>query len=237
MTLAHAAAVKSSKPAMERKLSQKELASHIDHTLLRMDTSKSDVERLCREALEHSFYAVCVPPYFVGVAKNLLRESKAKVATVVGFPMGYATINVKAEETRKAFVDGADEIDMVMNVAALKSGNLNHVRDDIQSIITLCRLNNKVSKIILETGLLTQEEIEKACAICVEAGADYVKTSTGFNGPGATTEVVELLRSLLPSKIKIKASGGIRTREDAERMIAAGASRLGTSAGLTIIAE
>ncbi|MEX0966447.1 MAG: deoxyribose-phosphate aldolase [Bacteroidia bacterium] len=211
------------------------LASVIEHTLLRPDTSQDEITQLCKEAIKYKFYAVCVPQYFVKHAKKTLGKSKVKVVTVVGFPMGYSSINGKAEDCKKAINDKVDEIDMVMNIAALKSGNEAQVRDDIQSITTLCRINNILVKVIIETGLLTDEEIIKACNICTVAEVDFVKTSTGFNGPGASVEKVKMIREILPASIGIKASGGINDAETAMQMMEAGASRIGTSSGVKLI--
>jgi deoxyribose-phosphate aldolase len=228
-------AVKSIKIAMAKALYSKVLTKSIEHTLLKPQTSKQDVEKLCNEAEQYGFHAVCVPPYFVSLARQLLKNSAVKVVTVAGFPMGYTNMNGKGEETKKAISDGADEIDMVMNIAAFKSGNFAYVKDDIQNIATLCRLHNKIVKVILETSILSYEEIEKACAICAEAEVDFVKTSTGFTGEGANVEVVRFMRSILPPKIKIKASGGIKTNDFALELLEAGAIRIGTSAGVEII--
>jgi deoxyribose-phosphate aldolase len=235
MTHAIVEAVKNLKIAMAKQPDKNKLASKIDHTLLRSDSSKKEIETLCAEAVANEFFAVCVPPYFVSAAKAFLKGSNVKIATVAGFPMGYSTIPAKVEDARRAIADGADEIDMVINIAAVKSGNWNHVKDDIQSLTTLCRLHAKVVKVILETSLLTDEEIEKLCVICIEERVDFVKTSTGFTGKDTTIETIKLLRSLLPVKISIKASGGIRNKETAEAMIAAGAGRIGTSSGVAIV--
>jgi deoxyribose-phosphate aldolase len=210
------------------------IASFIEHTLLKPDTTKTDIEQLCREAIENDFVGVCVPPYFVKTAKNILADKNPKIVTVVGFPLGYTSIAAKVEESRKAIEEGADEIDMVMNVAAFKSEDFNHVKDGIQGVATLCRLKAKPLKVIIETGLLTDEEIVKACEICTEVEVDYVKTSTGFNG-GAQIEHIKLMRENLPKKIKIKASGGIRDKSFACKLIEAGANRIGTSSGVQIV--
>jgi len=220
---------------MEKPILDKDLAAAIDYTLLKPETTKKDIERLCKEAIQYGFCGVCVPPYMLATAKQLLKNNNTRLITVIGFPMGYSATNTKAEETKKAINDGADEVDMVVNVSALKSGNLSYVKDDIQSITTLCRLHSKVVKIIIETTLLTPEEIAKVCEICADAKVDFVKTSTGFFGNGADIETIKLLRSLLPKGIKIKASGGIRTREQAVALIKAGAARIGTSAAVDIL--
>ena len=220
---------------MEKPISDKDLAAAIDLTLLKPETTKKDVERLCKDAIQYGFYGVCIPPYLLATAKQILKNNDTRLITVVGFPMGYSATNTKAEETKKAINDGADEIDMVINISALKSGNLSYVKDDIQSITTLCRLHSKVVKVIIETTLLTNEEIAKVCEICAEAKVDFVKTSTGFFGAVADLDTIKLLRSLLPKGIKIKASGGIRTREQAAELLKAGAARLGTSSAADFI--
>ena len=211
------------------------LASYIDHTVLRPDCTIDDIKKVCSEALQYKFAAVCIPPFFVKNAAQILGESPVKVATVVGFPMGYSTTPAKVEEIKKGIDDGLDEIDAVVNIAAVKNGNWNYVKNDIYSVTMAGQLKGKCVKIILETGLLTEEEIKKLCEICSEIGPDFVKTSTGFNGEGATVDVVALLRSNLPEEIKIKASGGIRSKEDAIRLIEAGAKRLGSSSGVMIV--
>ena len=216
-------------------MKEENLPSLIDHTALKANTSKKDIEKLCEEAKEHHFYAVCVPPYFVQKAGMLLKGSKVKISTVIGFPMGYAATPAKAAEIQKAISDGADELDVVINVAAVKSGDWNFVQNDIKTMAVSVQMKGKVIKVILETALLNQKEIKKICEICAAAEVNYVKTSTGFNGEGATLEVVELLRNNLPKNIKIKASGGIRTTKQALAMVEAGADRLGTSSGVKIV--
>jgi deoxyribose-phosphate aldolase len=203
----------------------------IEHTILKADTSAEEIKNLCTEALEHKFFGVCVPPYFVKLAAQSLKDSEVKIVTVIGFPLGYNTTPAKVEEARKAIDEGADEIDMVMNIAALKNGNFNFVLNDIQSVGTLVQLKSKKLKVIIETALLTEEEKLKACEICTEAAVDFVKTSTGFAKSGATVEDIKLLRANLPAKIQIKASGGIKTKEQAEALVKAGADRIGTSNG------
>jgi deoxyribose-phosphate aldolase len=211
------------------------LSGYIDHTLLRPDCTTEDIEQLCREAQQHHFAAVCVPPFHVKQAANLCENSTVAVATVVGFPMGYASTPSKIEEIKRAIDEGASEIDAVINICAVKSGNWNHVTNDIDSLTTATHLKGKQIKIILETALLTQEEIERVVGICLDKEVEYLKTSTGFNGGGATLEVVELLRRLADGRAKIKASGGIRSRWEAEQFIKAGADRIGTSSGVAII--
>ena len=211
------------------------LSSYIDHTILKPDCNTQDIQRICEEAMTHNFAAVCIPPFYVSLAANLLEESPVKVATVIGFPLGYNTTPAKVEEVKKAIDEGADEVDAVINICAVKNANWNYVANDIESVVTATHLKGKKVKIILETGLLTSDEIKKVCELCVKSGADFVKTSTGFSDTGATIEAVNLMRETVGKKAKIKASGGIRTPEDAQRFVEAGASRLGTSSGPLLI--
>jgi deoxyribose-phosphate aldolase len=213
------------------------LASKIDHTILKADTSKADIIKLCNEAKEYGFAAVCVPPYWVRECKNQLRDSKVKIATVVGFPMGYAATPAKVEEARRAIDEGATEIDMVINIIALKEGDHNYLKNELTSAGTIVQLRGGKLKVILETGLLTKEEIITACDLCSKLNVDYVKTSTGMIDKGATVEDVKLLRANLPKHIKIKASGGIRDKATALAMIEAGADRIGTSKSVKIVSE
>ena len=213
------------------------LERHIDHTLLKPDCTGSQIKELCAEAINHNFAAVCVPPYYVKDAANLLEKQDVKVATVIGFPLGYASTPAKVEEIKRAIDEGADEMDAVINLCAVKNANWNYLRNEIESLTTVCHIRGKIVKVILETGLLSRDEIIKICGLVTEAKADFVKTSTGFNGPGASVEVVQLLRQQLPASIKIKASGGIKDRQTAEQLIAAGASRIGTSASLALLAK
>ncbi len=213
------------------------LASYIDHTILKPDCIAEDVKKICSEALQYNFYAVCVAPFFVKNAATFLEDSKIKITAAVGFPMGYSTTAAKVEEIKKAINDGIHEVDAVINIAAVKNGNWNYVKNDIYSIIMSSQLKGKIAKIIIETSLITTDEIKKICEICREISPDFVKTSTGYNGEGATVENVQLLRSLLPEEIKITASGGIRTKDDAIRLIQAGANRIGSSSGVMIMNE
>ena len=215
----------------------KEIASRIDHTLLKPETTLEQIKTLCAEGIENGFVAVCVPPYFVTQAKQFLEDTKLKLATVVGFPLGYSHSLIKVEEAKRAMDDGADELDVVMNLSAFFSGNDKEVLKEIQSITQLAHLKNKQVKWIIETGLLSANDIRRACSMAIKGEVDYVKTSTGFSGNGATVEVVQLLRDLLPKKIKIKASGGIKSRKQTEALIAAGADRIGTSSALQIVGE
>lgn len=212
------------------------LAAKIDHTLLKPDCAEKEVKKLCAEAKEHGFAAVCIPPYFVRKCRLWLADTQVKVATVVGFPMGYAHTPAKVEEARRAIDEGAHEIDMVINIIALKAGDMNYLKNELTSAATIVQLRGGKLKVILETGLLTESEIVTACKLCKEMSVDFVKTSTGYVQPGATVDVVKLLRANLPKTIKIKASGGIRTKELALQLIEAGADRLGCSASVSIIA-
>jgi deoxyribose-phosphate aldolase len=212
-----------------------ELAGSIEHTNLKANCTKEDVIKLCEEALGYHFYGVCVSPYYVQLAKKELAKSNVKIITVVGFPMGYSTVAAKVEEAKKAIISGADEVDMVMNIAAFKSGDYATVQNDIQAVTTACHLQNKQIKVIIETAYLNDEEIDKACRICIDCEVDFVKTSTGHAGEGASVEATKLIRGILPPKMKIKASGGIKDASFAHELILAGANRIGTSSSLTII--
>ena len=207
----------------------------IDHTLLRPDCTRQEIVSLCEEAKKFGFKAVCVPPYFVKDAAAILEDTMVKVATVIGFPMGYASTISKVEEAKRSLEEGASEIDVVINICAVKDKAWAYVKNDIDSATRAAHLKGKIIKVIIETGLLNDDEIKKVCELCAEVEVDFVKTSTGFNGAGATVEVIQKLRKWLPKQIKIKASGGIRTREAALALVEAGADRLGTSAGLTIV--
>lgn len=208
----------------------------IDHTALRPDTTDADVRRLCEEASHWGFAAVCVMPYYLPLAGRYLEELESSVALCapIGFPNGLHQSRLKAYEASKAIDDGARELDMVMNIGALKSGHLRVVVADIARVAEVTRTSGAVLKVILETSLLSDEEKRTGCMLAVEGGADIVKTSTGFAGGGATTEDIQLLRSLVPTHIGVKASGGIRDLQTARAMIEAGATRLGTSAGVAI---
>ena len=207
---------------------------YIDHTLLKADASAAQIEKLCAEAREHEFFSVCVNSYYVKKAISLLSGSNVKVCTVVGFPLGASTMETKRFEAMKAVAEGAREIDMVINVSAIKSGEWQYVLDDMSSLAQVCHQQGSLLKVILETCLLTQEEKIKACELAVKAKVDFVKTSTGFSTGGATVEDIKLMRSLVGS-MGVKASGGIRDAETALKMIEAGATRLGTSASVEIV--
>ena len=212
------------------------LNKHIEHTLLKQDAKLEDFIKLFEEAKEHKFLGVCINPAYVKLAKENLYGTDVKIVTVVGFPLGANRSDVKAFETSKAVDDGADEIDMVLNVSKLKDKDYNFIINDIKTVKTACK--NKPLKVILETDLLTKDEIKKACELCIEAKADFVKTSTGFvkNGVGAKAEDVKLMfDTVSPYGLKVKASGGIRDKEAAIKMLEAGAERLGTSSGVKIV--
>ncbi|MFN4082998.1 MAG: deoxyribose-phosphate aldolase [Bacteroidia bacterium] len=211
------------------------LNQYIEHTLLKPYCTNEDIIKLCNEAIEHKFFGVCVPQYYVQLAKKTLRKTDVKIITVVGFPFGYNTVSSKVEATKKAITGGAHEIDMVMNIAAFKNKDFAYVQNDIQSVVTACHLSNKKCKVIIETCYLSNEEIALACKICADSEADFVKTSTGYGTAGATVEAVKIMRKSLPAKIKIKASGGIKTKEFSLALIEAGADRIGTSASIDII--
>jgi deoxyribose-phosphate aldolase len=214
------------------------IAGMIDHTVLKQTCSESDIVKLCREAIQYGFASVCVPPYWAIYAKQLLAGSPVKVAIVVGFPFGYSDISAKVAETRKAVVDEVDEIDIVANICAIKSKDWDCLREEIRAIKeAACGRPSMKTKVIIESGVLTDEEILKCCEIYGAAGIDYLKTSTGYADKGASVHSVKLFRANLPEKVQIKASGGIRTRSDAQAMISAGATRLGCSAGVSIVTE
>jgi len=210
------------------------IASMIDHTLLKPEATEEMIEKLCYEAKENGFAAVCVNPFYVRKAKELLKGTDVKVATVVGFPLGANVKEVKAYETKKAIEDGAEEIDMVINIGALKNSDYETVKEDIEAVVEEAK-GKAIVKVIIETCLLTDEEKVKACELSKKAGAHYVKTSTGFNGSGATVEDVKLMKKTVGDSMKVKASGGIRDYETAKAMIDAGASRIGASSSLKII--
>lgn len=212
-----------------------ELNKYIEHTLLKQDATKNEIIKLLDEAKKYNFLGVCVNPSNVSFAKEYLAETDIKVVTVIGFPLGQSTKEIKILETIDAIKNGADEIDMVINCGKLKDGNYDYIADEISKVKFAC--NDKNLKVILETDLLSQEEIKKACELCIKAGADFVKTSTGFvkNGVGATVDNVAIMYATVKdSGLQVKASGGIRDKETAIRMIEAGATRLGTSSGVKI---
>ena len=213
------------------------IAAYIDHTILKPTTLTTDIETLCKEANENNMAAVCVPPMFVKQAKFLLAKSEVKVATVIGFPFGYSAVEAKLAEVLLSIVDGADELDMVINISALKNNDWQYLAGEINTILPIIRSKKKVLKVIIESGLLTDEEIIKCCDLYGLAGVDFLKTSTGYAETGATVHAVKLMRKHLADAVKIKASGGIRTFNFAKELIVAGADRLGCSSSLKIIEE
>jgi len=213
------------------------VAAVIDHTLLKPEASRHDIERLCREATEFRFATVCVNPVWVAACARLLRGSPVGVCSVVGFPLGATTADVKHYETRRAIFDGASEIDMVINIGAMKSGDLRTVERDIEAVVEPCRQCGVGSKVIIEAVLLSDEEKITACTLARAAGADFVKTSTGFGPGGATVADVALMRRVVGSDMGVKAAGGVRDLEGLRAMVAAGATRVGASAGVKIIQE
>lgn len=219
----------------QREIKASELAAMIDHTLLKPEATPEQISKLCQEAEEHGFGTVCVNPVYVRLAADLLRDTSVEVCSVAGFPLGANTPLTKAREATQAAQQGAREIDMVINVGALKAGNHDLARADIAGVVQACHGTGAICKVIIEAGLLTREEKVTACELAKEAGADYVKTSTGFIAGGATLEDVALMRETVGEETGVKASGGIRTYEQARDMILAGASRIGTSSGVQII--
>jgi deoxyribose-phosphate aldolase len=213
------------------------VAAMIDHTLLKPDATRKDIEDLCREAAQFSFATVCVNPAWVATAARLLRGSGVGVCSVVGFPLGATTADVKGYETQRAIFDGAREIDMVINVGALKSGDLRTVERDIEAVAAPCRECGVLSKVIIEAALLTDDEKVTACTLAKAAGADYVKTSTGFGPGGATAADVALMRRVVGAEMGVKAAGGVRDLEGLKAMVAAGATRVGASAGVKIVQQ
>ncbi len=212
-----------------------ELAGFIDHTLLKPEATETDVLKLCREAVEQNFAAVCINPAWVRLAAEAVRGSRVVVCSVVGFPLGVSVTDAKVYETRRAVFDGAGEIDMVIHIGALKSGKDALVRKDIQAVADACREMGAHSKVIIEAALLNEEEKVKACLLAREAGADFVKTSTGFGPGGATVQDVQLMRRVVGPEMGIKAAGGIRDQATTRAMIEAGATRIGASASLKIV--
>ena len=210
------------------------LAKYIDHTLLKTDAQRADVTKLIEEAKAYHFASVCVSPIWVSYVSEALRDTGIKTCTVIGFPQGATPSAVKAFETKQAVADGADEVDMVIAVGKLKDGDDAYVKADIEDVVRAAR-GKALTKVIIETCLLTDEEKRRACLLAKEAGADFVKTSTGFAAGGATAADVKLMRESVGEAVGVKAAGGVRTRADAEAMLAAGATRLGTSSGVKIV--
>ncbi|MCY7843137.1 Deoxyribose-phosphate aldolase [Bacillus licheniformis] len=212
----------------------KQIARMIDHTVLKPDTVKSEIETLCKEARVYGFASVCVNPCWVKLCAELLKDSEVKVCTVIGFPLGATSSETKAFETKQAIADGAGEVDMVINIGALKDCDTGIVEHDIRAV-TDAADGKALVKVIIETSLLTDEEKRQACELAVKAGADFVKTSTGFSGGGATVRDIKLMRDAVGPDIGVKASGGVRDKESALAMIEAGATRIGASAGVSIV--
>ena len=213
----------------------KDLAQYIDHTTLKAFTTEEDVRKLCEEAKTHHFYSVCLPPSYLEKARKFLKDSEVKLCTVIAFPLGYEVTTAKVDELRRVEEIGVDEVDVVINIGAIKNQDYDYVNIELNNLATFCSIKGLTLKIIIETCYLTKEEIVKVSNLCVENGVDFVKTSTGFGTGGATVEDVKLIKSVVGDKAKVKASGGIRNREDALAMIAAGADRLGASSGIKII--
>lgn len=212
---------------------KEEIAKMIDHTLLKPEATVEQIKTLCEEARQYGFASVCVNPVHVALAYELLKDSQVKVCTVIGFPLGANTTAVKAFEASEAIKEGAEEVDMVINVGKLKDKNLEYVKNDIKAVVDAAK-GKALTKVILETCLLTDDEKVTACKLAKEAGADFVKTSTGFNKGGATAEDIKLMRETVGTEMGVKASGGVRSSADAIQMINAGASRIGASASIAI---
>jgi deoxyribose-phosphate aldolase len=210
------------------------IAHFIDHTVLKGTTGLNDVLKVCNEAKEYQFAAVCVPPVYVQVASTQLNDTDVRVATVVGFPFGYHSMETKITEARQAVSDGADELDMVMNIAAFKNGDYSYLENEVMALLEITKKNNLLLKVIIESGVLSNEEIVKCCEIYKAFDVDFLKTSTGYAEKGASVDAVRLMRENLPAHIQIKASGGIRTFEFAKELVEAGATRLGCSASVAI---
>lgn len=213
------------------------LNRYIDHTVLKPTTTLEDIKKLCMEAVEYDFAAVCVPPPFVKLAKTFVGNTSTKVATVIGFPFGYSAIEAKVAESVLSIIDEADELDMVANILAIRNGDWDYVEKEIGTMMPLVRNKQKVIKVIIESGILLEEEIIKCCGLYAKYGVDFVKTSTGYAEKGASVEAVALMRKHLPANIQIKASGGIRTFAFAQELITAGATRIGASASVEIMKQ
>tara|TARA_B100001971_G_scaffold129103_1_gene119005 strand:+ start:44206 stop:44859 length:654 start_codon:yes stop_codon:yes gene_type:complete len=213
------------------------LNTFIDHTLLKPEATKSQIVQLCKEAKTYNMKAVCVNPHFIATAAGELFGSETKVCTVIGFPLGTNQTETKVFETEKAIEAGADEIDMVLNIGELIDNNLEFVKSDIEAVLKMTHKHDKLLKVIFETSKLSNDQIVSACKICKELKVDFVKTSTGFGGGGATLEHVKLMRDTVGSEIGVKASGGVRDTETAIKMIEAGATRIGTSSSLIILGQ
>ncbi len=208
-------------------------SKYIDHTLLKPEATQDQIEKLCQEAKQYDFASVCVNPYWVPFCKEELKDSDVKVCTVIGFPLGATSSASKAFETAHAIEQGADEVDMVMNIGELLAGHDQAVQKDIEAVVQAAQ--GKIVKVILETCLLNDAQIERACSLCVKAKADFVKTSTGFNSAGANAHVVEVMKQAVKGQAKVKAAGGVRNQADMDAMIATGADRIGTSHGIELM--
>ncbi len=215
-------------------MNKNELSKFIDHTVLKAETSEKAVEKVCKEALEYKFASVCINPCNVKLASKLLEGSEVKVCTVIGFPLGANTSKVKAFETEDAIANGAHEVDMVINIGKLKDKDYDYVREDIKAVVNAAK-GKALTKVIIETCLLTDEEKVKACELAKEAGADFVKTSTGFSTGGATPADIKLMRETVGPDMGVKASGGVRNIDDAEAVIKNGATRIGASSSIDIV--
>lgn len=211
------------------------IAQYIDHTILKPTTTLEDIRKICAEATEYKFAAVCVPPPFVRNAKMMLKDSEVKVATVVGFPFGYSVAKAKIFEMQQAIEDGADEIDVVVNLVALKAGQWTYLENEIKFLVEAAHKNGRIIKVIIESGILTNDEIIKCCELYSKMDVDFVKTSTGYAEKGASVEAVHIMKAHLPEHIRIKASGGIRDFAFAKELVEAGADRLGCSASVAIV--
>jgi len=214
-----------------------QINQYIHHTLIKPTALIADIKRICNEAIQYKFAAVCVPPPMIRTAKQELKNSGIKTATVIGFPFGYSAVEAKIAETVLSIVDGADELDMVINLIALKNNDWEYLANEINHVMPVVKQKNKVIKIIIESGVLTKEEIVRCCDIYGAAGVDFVKTSTGYAEKGATADAVKLMRAHLPEVVQIKASGGIKTYAFAKELIEAGATRLGCSSSVQIVSE
>lgn len=213
------------------------ISQYIDHTILKPTTLLADIEQLCTEAKAFEFAAVCVPPPFIKKCKELLSNSPVKVATVIGFPFGYSAIEAKLAEMVLAIVDGADELDVVINILAIKNNDWQYISNEINHLMPIVKSKGKIIKIIIESGVLTVDELVKCCHLYGAAGIDYLKTSTGYADVGATVEAVKIMRQNLPPQVQIKASGGIKSYDFASKLIDAGATRLGSTAGVVIVQQ
>jgi deoxyribose-phosphate aldolase len=211
------------------------IAQYIDHTLLKPTATSDEIKKLCEEAAQYKFAAVCVPPPLIALAKKYLTGSSVKVATVIGFPFGYSVTAAKQAEAEQAVQDGADELDMVINLVALRNKDTATLQAEVKAVTTVAHQHGRLIKVIIESGILTDEEIIQCCILYAAAGVDFVKTSTGYAEKGASVEAVQLMRKHLPSTVQIKASGGIRTYAFARQLVEAGANRLGCSASVAIV--